>query len=80
LWSGTFTVLRVSKGGDAMRIAETNLSNRTKNALAKAAIVYVEDLPSVPVLRTKRGMGRIIVKEIEGLIVRLSVRSEVVQN
>jgi hypothetical protein len=30
---------------------ETNLSNRAKNALAKAGIVYVEEIPSVPVLR-----------------------------
>jgi hypothetical protein len=54
-----------------MKISETNLSNRAKNALAKAGIVYVEDLPSLPVLRTKRGMGRTTVKEIEQLIARL---------
>jgi Bacterial RNA polymerase, alpha chain C terminal domain len=51
-----------------LKISETNLSNRAKNALAKAGIVYVEEIPSVPVLRTKRGMGRVTVKEIKGLI------------
>ena len=50
-----------------MRITETKLSNRTKNALLDAGIETLDDLPSYDELKQIRNLGKMSLYQIEEL-------------
>jgi DNA-directed RNA polymerase alpha subunit len=53
-----------------LKVFDSELSNRAKNALGAAGIVYVADLIAMSdaQLQTKPGVGRIVVKEIKSML------------
>lgn len=51
----------------AMRISETKLSNRAKNALLDAGIETLDDLPSYDELKQIRNLGKMSLYQIEEL-------------
>jgi DNA-directed RNA polymerase alpha subunit len=53
-----------------LTVSESELSNRAKNALGAAGIVYVADLIAMSdaQLQTNPGVGRLVVKEIKNMI------------
>jgi hypothetical protein len=50
-----------------MRISETKLSNRAKNALLDAGIETLDDLPSYDELKQIRNLGKMSLYQIEEL-------------